>query len=165
MTPASAVVPMLLVYDLLRTALVQRLAAMPAPASKEVLEGLQGAVNAVRAYTITTPEDLGEVWHLIRKNPLLTDFVFELAIQLEFMLTDSAVGFEGVIKALAKALGAQRGARPGSGTHKSAIDADLLQRLGDPATLESLLRDNRWYVLVLLLQHRPDLLMIKREAG
>ncbi len=153
----SASAPMLLVYEFLRSALVTRVSMMPDEVRTRVLKGVQDAVNAVRPYTIANVEDLRQIWDIIRKEPAVTDFVIELTTQLEVMLHDCPLNYEQCLGVLAAALSAHR-VYDRLRAH-CAIDEDLFERMPAGQAFEVMLKANRWYGLLLLLQHRPDLLI------
>ena len=122
----------------------------------QIVNTLRSTIAGHRSYLISEPQDLSDVWASIRRDPAAIDFLMDVTTQMLCALAGSPVPFPTLVDNLSAAFGCHK---PNTGRNgQMVIDNDLMSRLPDPKASKDVLSANAWFVMLLLLSHRADLL-------
>lgn len=124
-----------------------------------ILSTLRSVLTSVRTYMVTEPKDLHAVWGMLRNEPPAFDFLMDLNTQLLAALHCSPMPFERLVECLAAAMGVHKPAN-GRSNH-TALDQDMMNRLPDQKAAKDVLSANSWFVTLMLLGFRADLVEVK----
>ena len=146
--------PMHGVYEVL-TAIVQGCFLQPLYHGQKagIQTQLRSAIGQTRGYVVQDAADLHPIWVAIRTHVPTTDFLIDVTTQLHMSLAGSALPYEALTNNMAAAMGSHR-----MSDQHAMVDPDLLRRMPDTKAAREILLANPWFVTLLLLSHRPQLL-------
>jgi hypothetical protein len=124
---------------------------------QRIFDTLRSTLASTRTYVVSDQQDLHAMWASVRNDPPTFDFLMDLNNQLLLALAASPLPFETLVGHLSAAFGAHKPTNNGRSAY-GAVDQDLLSRLPDPKAAKDVMLANPWFVTLVLLSYRADLL-------